>query len=103
MVGDDLAGDPVPDDERRGHDRDRLDLLGKPEPPQLAGAVRRQRDGGADLAQLGRLLIDLGADPALAQGERENQPADPAADDGDLGHRPRRLPVCAPEPTRSRR
>ena len=78
---------PAPDDQRRGDDRDGLDLLAEPEPPQLARAVGRQRDRGADLAQLVRLLVDLAADPALAQGEREDQPADPAADDGDL--RPR--------------
>ena len=79
---------PAPDHERRRDDRDGLDLLAEPEPPQLARAVGRQRDRGADLAQLVRLLVDLAADPALAQGEREDQPADPAADDGDLelGH-----------------
>ena len=51
-------------------------------------------DRRADLAQLVRLLVDLKADPALAQGEREDQPADPAADDGDLqvGHRIMRSP-----------
>ena len=61
----------------------------EPEPAQLARAVARQRDRGADLAQLARLLVDLEADPALAKREREDQPADPAADDGDLhvGHR----------------
>ena len=84
MVGDDLAAIPAPDDERRGNDRHPLDLLAQPEPPQLACAVGRQRDSGADLAQLLRLLVDLEADPALAQGERQDQPTDPAAHDGDL-------------------
>ena len=84
VVGDDLAGVPAPDHQRRGDDRDGLDLLAEPEPPQLARAVGRQRDRGADLAQLVGLLVDLAADPALAQGEREDQPADAAADDGDL-------------------
>ena len=84
MVGDDLAGVPAPDDQRRGDDGHGLDLLAEPEPPQLARAVGRQRDGGADLAQLVRLLVELAADPALAQREREDQPADPAADDRDL-------------------
>ena len=43
---------------------------------------------GADLAQFLRLLVDLEGDPTLAQGEREDQPADPATDDRDLqlGH-----------------
>ena len=96
VVGDDLAAVPAPDDERRRDDRDGLDLLAEPEPAQLARAVGRQRDRGADLAQLVRLLVDLEADPALAQGEREDQPADPAADDGDLrpGHRPTPSPPC---------
>ena len=104
MVGDDLAGVPAADDERRGDDRHGLDLVAEPEPPQLARAVARQRDRGADLAQLARLLVDLEADPALAQGEREDQPTDPATDDGDLqlGHRATRSPACAPEPARSR-
>ena len=84
MVGDHLAGDPVADDQRRRHDGHGLDLLAEPEPPQLARAVGRQRDRGADLAQLVRLLVDLDADAALAQREREHQPTDPAADDGDL-------------------
>ena len=84
MVGDDLAGVPAADDERRGNNRDSLDLLADPEPTQLACPVSRQRDGGTDLAQLVRLLVDLEADPALAQREREDQPTDSAADDGDL-------------------
>ena len=52
MVGDDLAGVPAPDDERGGDDRHGLDLVAEPEPAQLARAVGRQRDRGADLAQL---------------------------------------------------
>ena len=89
VVGDHVARDPVSDDERRRDDRDGLDPLAEPEPPQLARAVGRQRDRGADFAQLVRLLVDLDGDPALAQGERQDQAADPAADDGDLepGHR----------------
>ena len=66
VVGDDLAAVPAPDDQRRGDDGDGFNLPAEPEPPQLARAVRRQRDGGADLAQFVGLLVDLGADPALA-------------------------------------
>ena len=95
VVGDDLAAVPAPDDERRRDDRDGFDLLAEPEPPQLARAVGRQRDRGADLAQLVRLLVDLEADPALAQGEREDQPTDPAADDGDLRRRPSSYAIAA--------
>ena len=84
MVGDHIAGAPVADDERRWHDRDRLDLLAEPEPPQLARAVGRQRDRGADLAQLAGVLVDVAGDSALAQGERQDEPADSAADDRDL-------------------
>ncbi len=46
-------------------------------------AVGRQRDGGADLAQLGGLLVEVDLDAVLAQRQRERQPADPGADDGD--------------------
>ena len=104
VVGDDLAAVPAPDDERRRDDRDGFHLLAEPEPPQLARAVGRQRDRGADLAQLVRLLVDLEADPALAQREREDQPTDPAADDGDLrpSHRPTPSPPSARAPGRSR-
>jgi hypothetical protein len=84
VVGDDLAGVPAPDHQSRGNDRHRLDLLAEAEPAQLARAVGRQRDGGADLAQLVRLLVELEADPAFAQREREDQPTDPTADDRDL-------------------
>ena len=88
VIGDDLAGIPATNDQRRGDDRDRLELIADPEAPQLARAVARERDRGADFAQFVRLLVDLEADPALAHGEREDQPTDPAADDGDLqlGH-----------------
>ena len=104
VVGDDLAAVPAPDDQRRWDDRDGFDLLAEPEPPQLARAVGRQRDRGADLAQLVRLLVDLEADPALAQREREDQPTDAAADDGDLqpGHRSTRSPSRGRARARSR-
>ena len=77
MVGDDLAGDPVPDDQRRGHDRDGLDLLAEPEPPQLARAVGRQRDGGADLAQLVGLLVDLEPIPRSRSASARTSPPIP--------------------------
>ena len=102
MIGDDLAGAPVADHERARHHGHGLDLLAETEPPQLARPVGRQRDGGADLAQLVRRFVDVAADAALAQREREHQPADPAADDRDL-HRLRRSPACARGRARSRR
>ena len=52
VIGDDLAGIPAPDDQRRWNDRDRLELIADPEAAQLARAVSRQRDRGTDLAQL---------------------------------------------------
>ena len=41
MVGDDLAGIPASDDERRRDDRHGLELVPEPEPAQLARAVGR--------------------------------------------------------------
>lgn len=38
----------------------------------------------ADLAELGRLLVDGGLDVALVQGDGEHEPGDAAADDGEL-------------------
>ena len=50
---------------------------------QHARAVGADLHAGADLAQLGRLLVDLDLDAAPQQGERAGQPADAGADDDD--------------------
>ena len=82
VLGDDLAAVPAPDDQRRGHNGDRLDLLAEPKPPQFARAIGRQGHRSTDFPQLAGLLVDLAVDAALPQGERERQSADPAPDDG---------------------
>jgi hypothetical protein len=84
MVGDDATCVPGPDDEGRGNDGDGLDLLAEPQAPQLTRPIGGERDRSADLPQLVSLLIQLEADLALAQRERQDQPADSAADDSDL-------------------
>jgi hypothetical protein len=49
-----------------------------------ARAVGADLQARADLAQLGRLLVDLDLDAALEQGERGGEAADPAPGDQDL-------------------
>ncbi len=46
-----------------------------------ARAVGADLHAGADLAELGRLLVDLDVDAALQQGEPRGEPADAGADD----------------------
>ena len=50
---------------------------------QHARPVGPQHDARADLAELGRPLVDGRLGAPLAERERRRQPGDPAADDGD--------------------
>ena len=66
--------------------------LGEAERGHLAHGMGQQGDADAQLLHLGRALVHPAGDPALVQREREGQPADAAADDGDvhaLGRFPR--------------
>jgi hypothetical protein len=83
MVGDDRAGVPAPDDERRGHHGHGLDMLAEPEPAQLAGAVGRQRDRGADLAQFAGAFVDLHRETRPLQRDAQGQATDPGPGDHD--------------------
>ena len=62
----------------------RLSASSRPERVEHAGAVGADLDAGADLLQLGRLLVDLDVEAALEQRQRRGQSADAAADDDDL-------------------
>ena len=79
-----LAGAPVPDHAAGRQHLDALERVFEAERVQHAGAVGADLDAGADLLELGRLLVDLDVEPALEQRQRGGQPADAAADDDDL-------------------
>src|SRR4029079_6698595 len=57
------------------------------DPLQMAHAVRREIDAGADLAELRRLLVDRDVEAVRDQRVGGEQAADAAADDGDMGFR----------------
>jgi hypothetical protein len=67
-------------------------VLAEAERGELAHRVREQRDADSQLTHLRRALVDATGDAVLAQGKREGEPADAAADDRDV-HGPRSLPV----------
>ena len=60
-----------------------VERLLQPQGMEHARAVGADLHAGADLAQLGRLLVDLDLDAAQQQGERAGEPADAGADDDD--------------------
>ncbi len=62
-----------------------LDLRLQAERRQLAHGMGQERDADAELLHLRRALVDAARDAARVQGEREREPANAAADDGDLG------------------
>lgn len=49
-----------------------------------ADGVRAEADAGADLAELGRGLVDRHGDVLLQEADGQREPADAAADDGDV-------------------
>ena len=59
------------------------DFLQQPQSLKLAIGVGRERDGRADLSQLGRLLIHIRGEAAPPQRQRQREPADAPADDAD--------------------
>ena len=63
---------------------DRLDLGPEAELIENPGAVGADLESGADLHDLGRLLIDVDIEAALEQRQRRGQPADARAGDQNL-------------------
>ena len=59
----------------------------EPEPSELRRRVRQEVDADPDGADLRRRLVDEGRDAGAVQRQRERQPADAGADDGDVVHR----------------
>ena len=74
---------PVPDLLGLRPHRPGIERRLEPQRPQHTRAVGAELHAGPDLAQLGRLLVDLDVDAALPQGERASQPADAGADNDD--------------------
>jgi hypothetical protein len=83
MRRDDRAVVPAPEDECRRLGRHRVKRVAESQPLQVARRVGRQRDAGSDLAELRRLLVHGDRHAAPPERERERQPADPPAHDGD--------------------
>jgi hypothetical protein len=51
---------------------------------QLAHGVRQEGDADAERLHLGHALVHAAGEAALVERQREGQPSDPAADDGDV-------------------
>ena len=83
MRANEAAAAAIPVDQGRHLGPARGELRGQPELLEEASRVGRQRDGGADLAQLGGLFVDVDADAVLAQRDRQRQSANAGADDCD--------------------
>ncbi len=79
-----LPGVPQPDRLAGGQHLDLFQRVLEAERMQHARAVGADLHAGAKLAQLRRLLIDVDVDAAPQQPERRREPADAAADDGDV-------------------
>ena len=79
-----LAGAPEPDLLAGDDDAEPLGRRAEPQRIEHAGAVRADLDAGAELLQLGRLLIDIDADALPDQRQRRGQSADAGADDGNV-------------------
>ena len=62
-----------------------LDRRAEADPLQVAHAVRRQEDAGADFAERRRLFVDRDLQPVRDQRVGGEQAADAAANDHDLG------------------
>ena len=83
VLANEAAGAAVPVDERRHLGRVRGEARAESELLEEAGRVGRQRHGGAHFTKFGRLLVDLGVETVPAERDRQGQPADAGADDGD--------------------
>ena len=62
MLANEAAAAAIPVDQRRHLEPARGELRSQPELLEEASRVGRQRDGRADLAQLGGLLVDVDAE-----------------------------------------
>jgi hypothetical protein len=90
-VGTRVRSDPraaaaVAVDQLGGLGGDRVEGLPDAETVELAGAVGRQRDGRAHLAQLVGLLVEVDLHPCARQRDAEGEAADPGSCDDDAGH-----------------
>ena len=105
LAGDRVARDPAADQVHglaaEPHQRARRLPARRPlEQPHRGGEAGRDhaavaaRSAGADRAR----LEQHGGMPALGQGQGRGQPGEAAADDADLGRRPRRSAAGAAEP-----
>jgi hypothetical protein len=65
-------------------DAERFEALLQAEPRQFAHRMRQERDADPELLDLGHRLVDPALEAALPQIEREAEPDDAAADDGNL-------------------
>ena len=79
-----LAGAPEPDLLAGDDDAEPLGRLAEAQRIEHARAVRADLHAGAELLQLGRLLIDIDADALPDQRQRRGQAADAGADDGNV-------------------
>jgi hypothetical protein len=95
VAADQLAVVAAADAQRRRLRRDGGQRVTQAQAHELADAVGRERDGGADLAQLGGLLVDVGLDAAVGQRPRQGQAADAAAGDSHRQRSPHGSTVAA--------
>ena len=58
----------------------------RPSPISTRTGIGTELDAGADLAKLGRLLVDRDLEPASSQRDGGRQPAEPGADHRDAAH-----------------
>lgn len=76
------VGSPAAIDQLRRLRRDGRQGIEAAQPLQLAGSIRGQCDGRADLGQLRGLLENVGFNAPLTQGEGKCQSPNSCADDG---------------------
>ena len=65
-----------------------VEAFAQAQPIKDARGVRAHIDAAADFGQLRRLLVDIDFEPGLAQSDGGAEPADAAADHGDLAREP---------------
>ena len=71
-------------------DRAGGELVGQPQLREFAHGMRQEVDADAERQHLGRRLDHAAGDAGLVEAERQDEPADPAAHDQDIGQDIRR-------------